>query len=129
MNKRRYWDRSSVKQEKSINHFLSMCKNVTLSHASIKSIDTYIANYKGYFRELYVDTGIWWEDIIIENYLKESRARKDEIYDLLERRLSSETVLWRTPNNTLFLGWRSKILFVEWEDHWEDRAITTLSIR
>ena len=106
-----------------------MHKNVKLSHSAIKSIDTYIANYKGYFRDLYIDTGIWWENIIIENYIKESSTRKDEIYNLLEKRLSGETVLWRTPNNTLFLGWRSKILFVEWEDHWEDRIITILSIR
>jgi hypothetical protein len=106
-----------------------MYKKLILSHTVIERIDAYMFNYRTYFRDLYIDSGVWWEDIIIENYTQESLKRRDEIYDLLERRLSGETVLWKTPMNTLFLGWRSKILFVEWTETGTTRIITHLSIR
>jgi hypothetical protein len=82
----------------------------------INIIDTYTIQYREYYEDLYSDTGIYGERQIIENYLQSAIDRQAEIYDLIEQRLSPDIVLGRTIENTLFLSWRSKTLFVAWED-------------
>lgn len=82
----------------------------------INAIDTYTIQYREYYEDLYSDTGIYGERQIIENYLQSAIDRQVEIYDLIEQRLSPDIVLGRTIENTLFLSWRSKTLFIAWED-------------
>jgi hypothetical protein len=123
-----YCGKTSGKPRKQVSYSVNM-HNIVLSTQAIDAIATYITSYRTYYSDLYRDSGIWWEDIIIENYFQESLSRKAEILKFLERRLSGETVLWRTPNNTLFIWWRSKILFVEWTETDDTRTITHLSIR
>lgn len=82
----------------------------------INAIDTYTIQYREYYEDLYSDTGIYGERQIVENYLQSAIDRQAEIYDLIEQRLSPDIVLGRTIENTLFLSWRSKTLFIAWED-------------
>ncbi len=95
----------------------------------INAIDTYTIQYREYYEDLYSDTGIYGERQIVENYLQSAIDRQVEIYDLIEQRLSPDIVLGRTIENTLFLSWRSKTLFVAWEDEWDIRIVTDLLIR
>ncbi len=82
----------------------------------INAINTYTIQYREYYEDLYSDTGIYGERQIVENYLQSAIDRQAEIYDLIEQRLSPDIVLGRTIENTLFLSWRSKTLFIAWED-------------
>ena len=95
----------------------------------INAIDTYTIQYREYYEDLYSDTGIYGERQIVENYLQSAIDRQAEIYDLIEQRLSPDIVLGRTIENTLFLSWRSKTLFIAWEDEWRIRLVTDLLIR
>lgn len=95
----------------------------------INAIDMYTIHYREYYENLYSDTGIYWERQIIENYFQGAIDRQVEIYDLIEERLSPDIVLWRTSENSLFISWRSKILFIAWEDEWDIRVVTDLLIQ
>lgn len=95
----------------------------------INAIDNYLIHYREYYESLYSDTGLYGERQIIDNYLHESIARQSEIYDLIEQKLSPEVVLWRALQNTIFLKWHSKTLFVAWEDDWDIRIVTDLLIQ
>ncbi len=95
----------------------------------INAIDTYTIQYREYYEDLYSDTGIYGEHQIIENYLQSAIDRQAEIYDLIEQRLSPDIALGRTLENTLFLSWRSKTLFIAWEDEWDIRLVTDLLIK
>lgn len=102
---------------------------VTLSERAIAAIDTYSRKYREYFEELYADSGIWAEDQIIDQYKQESLQRRQEILFLLAEKLSKDTILGRTAENTAVFSWRSKILLVSWQESGDTRTITDLSIR
>ncbi len=91
-------------------------KKVFLHREVITSIDIYISSYLDYYVSLYSDTGIFSEEIIIEQYQKEARERYREIRSRITEYFSPDIILGRTPDNTLFLPWRSKTLFITWED-------------
>ncbi len=82
----------------------------------INAIDMYTIHYREYYEDLYSDTGVYGERQIIDIYLQNAIDRQTEIYNLIEQRLSPDLVLGRTIENTLFLSWRSKTLFIAWED-------------
>jgi hypothetical protein len=104
-------------------------KKILLHDSVIIAVDTYIRNYSSYFLGLYTDTGIFSEDQILEYYEKEAKNREMELYNLIKTRFSSEKVLGRTLNNTLFLAWRWKTLFVAWHDDGDIRMLIDLIIR
>ena len=69
---------------------------INISKKSIKYLDDYFSIYCSYFESLYEDSWIWSEDQIIDWYIQESTKRKDEIIDLINNKLSDNSVLWRT---------------------------------
>ncbi len=79
-------------------------------------IRKYIFEYKRYFHDLYSDTGIFTEYLILEKYEEEAKKRHREILDIIDDRLSPDVILGRTPDKTLFIPWRSKTLLITWED-------------
>ena len=81
--------------------------------------------------ELYSDTGLGESEIVIkENYNREAKMRRREILLLIEKRLSSEVIFGRTLVNSLILQWRSKVIFITWEELNNDiRRIVDLEIR
>lgn len=91
----------------------------------------YFRLYRQYYQNLYQDSWLWSEDIIIKWYNDESQNRKKEILDLLENCLSEEKVFWKTPFNTIVIKWRTKYLIVEWsEDNTsKKRTVNSLDIR
>ncbi len=93
-----------------------LMRKILYEEQSASAIRKYIFDYKKYFRDLYTDTGLFSEDILLEKYEQEARMRHREILDRIEERLSPDIVHGRTPQDTLFLSWRSKVLYIEWRD-------------
>ncbi len=104
-------------------------RSVIYSDKAILSVDDYIYWYKKYFRALYSDTGIFSEQLILDRYEQEARARHREILKCIHDHLSEEIVFGRTLENTLLLPWRSKILRFTWVDEGDTRIVTNLIIR
>ncbi len=78
-------------------------KTILFQNNSIESIDHYINQYEAYFFNLFTDTGIFSEANIRENYVREAKNRRNDIFDRIVQRLSPNSILGRTPENTLFL--------------------------
>lgn len=91
-------------------------KTVLFQDNCIESVDRYIDRYEEYFFDLFTDTGIFNEETIRENYVREAKNRRDDIFHSIIQRLSPDIVLGRTPENKLFLPWRSKVLLIAWKD-------------
>ena len=104
-------------------------KKIQLRDKVIHAIDTYIENYANYFFALYSDTGIFSENQILEIYQNEANNREQELHKKIKDIFSSNIVLGRTGENTLFLQWRSKTLYFTWIDEGDTRIITELIIR
>lgn len=89
---------------------------ILMSPSVIESVDRYIFSYKSYFHDLYSDTGIFSEELILEKYEEEAKNRHREIFDRIYDRLTPDVIHGHTLENTLFLPWRSKTLFIAWKD-------------
>ncbi len=94
----------------------------------LETIDRYIDKYEEYFFNLFTNTGIFNEETIRENYVREAKNRRNSIIDLIIKTLSTDLVFGRTLDNTIFISWKSKILFIAWEDRWNKRILTDLII-
>ncbi len=104
-------------------------KKILLHDSVISAVDTYIRNYSTYFLGLYTDTGIFSEAQILEYYEKEAQNREEELYNLIKTRFSPDVVLGRTMSNTLLLPWRTKTLFILWQDYEDVRVLMDMTIR
>lgn len=91
-------------------------------------LSEYIKYYRKYYEELYSDTWLWNEEQIIDWYIKESENRKQSIIELIEKYLSVDEVLWKTLENTLFLKWKTKYIFIEWKDNIKTKTRYILKI-
>ncbi len=67
--------------------------SVAFSETAVSNIDAYIYFYKRYFSELYRDTGIFSEALILEKYNSEAKMRHREIFDIISKRLCTDKVL------------------------------------
>ena len=56
-------------------------------------IDEYAFWYQHFYRQMYVDTGLWNENALIESYREQAEARKEEIYALLKNKLSPDSII------------------------------------
>lgn len=79
-------------------------------------IENYIDMYRRKFRELYTDTGIWSESVILDRYEEEAKSRKNEIISTIVARLSDETVIGHSGRGTVIIRWKSKYFFVEFRE-------------
>lgn len=104
-------------------------RRIEYLHNALKGVDSYIFLYKDYFRTLYSDTGIFTEQMILDRYEQEATDRYNEIFSLIEGKLTSEIVLGRNLDNTYLLEWRSKIISFSWRDEWDIRVVENIAIR
>lgn len=100
---------------------------IRLTESALQNIKEYSSNYRKYYEELYQDTGLWWEDIIIQNYISEAENRYREIRVSLVSKLANSMIVY--PDNQTIIRWRSKVILVSWEDDGDTRVITSLEIR
>ena len=105
-------------------------RRIEISGKAQFAILSYIAKYRSYYRDLYTNTGIFSEKDIVRQFEKNAREREVELFSLIRDRLSPETILGRSTENTLFMEWRSKILMFRWYDEWDDvRVVSEILIR
>lgn len=102
---------------------------IEYSEKALNGVDAYIFLYKDYFRTLYSDTGIFTEQMILERYEQEAVSRYDEIFTLIEEKLSHDRVLGRKIDNTDLLEWRSRIILFSWRDEWMVRVVENIVVR
>lgn len=94
---------------------------------ALTKVDLFIESYRTYHENVYQDSWIWSEDVIIDSYMKESIFRYDEILEIVSNKLSNPVVSF-TMNQSV-IRWRTKILLVSFEDNWDTRTITDIEIR
>lgn len=63
--------------------------------SAVADISAFIANYEESFFELYSDTGIWSEDIILENVRESAKRLFRDLFDVIENQLAFSKVLGR----------------------------------
>lgn len=100
---------------------------VNIAKRAIEKIQKYITNYRWYHEELYLDSGVWNEELIIDGYFQEAKNRYKEIRFILEDKLSQDIPSY--PNNQAIIRWRTKILVVSFREKGDTRIITDLEIR
>jgi len=89
-------------------------RNVVFAEKVLNRVNQYMQDYRMYFEEVYTDTGILSEWMIIERYRELALERKQSIMDAIIGRLLSDMVIGHTWNYTVNIPWRSKNLFVTW---------------
>jgi hypothetical protein len=100
---------------------------VIFSLEAISMVQSYIRRYRLYYEELYSDSGLWNEDMIIEGYRAEAIKRYEEIFDIIEVHLEKEIVSYMRDET--IIKWRSRVLLVSFEDEGNIRTITHIQIR
>ena len=100
---------------------------ILFNKKSLSQTNNYVKNYRSYHENVYQDSWIWSEDIIIDSYRKESIFRYDEILDTILNKLSTSVISY--PNNKVVIRWRSKILLVSFIEKWDMRTIIDIEIR
>ena len=81
-----------------------------------KYLSKYFRIYREYYENLYMDSWLWNENQIINWYKDESINRKYEIITSINNIIWEDEILGRTLDNTIFIIWRKKYIFVEWLD-------------
>ena len=85
-----------------------------------KKVENYLSKYfkiyREYYENLYMDSWLWNENQIIKWYIDESINRKNDIITSINNIIWEDEVLWKTLDNTIFITWRKKYIFVEWLD-------------
>ena len=72
---------------------------VRFSETAVEEIVTYVDTYRRGYRELFFDTGIWSEKIIIEQYELAAQLLFDSLFSSIQQLLSPATVLGRSQSD------------------------------
>lgn len=100
---------------------------VVFANTALEWVNRYIERYTRYFEELYSDTGLWSEDMIIESYKAEWYARYDSIIDTIESSLMSDMISY--VQFETYIRWKSKVLIVAWRDEDSLRVVEKIEVR
>jgi len=103
-----------------------MHKNIIIKPWATQSIQNYITRYGFYYQDLYEDSGLWNEDMIISWYIDEARNRYHEIHDIISTTLQNNIIVYL--DNIAIIKWRSKMLQVQFVDEWNDRIVLSINI-
>ena len=87
-------------------------------------IKWFIDWYKNKVLDTFTDTGLYYEDLIRENCINNSKRFKNEIFDKIEFILKEE-IVWKTISNKNGLSIRIMVwnyrVFVEFSENKEER--------
>ena len=89
-------------------------------------IKSFIKSYKNIFLETYTDTGLFYEDLIRQNYINNSEKFYNEIIDKIDSLFVEEKIFWyKILDNgklqIIIVVWNFK-LFVEFSENLEEKA-------
>lgn len=93
----------------------------------LEYLKNYIEYYKKYYMNLYSETWIFWEDEIINFYIKDWNNKRKEILNLIEKKLSNNFIKY--SDNIIKIKWRTKFLILKFEDLEWNRIILDLEIK
>ncbi len=98
---------------------------------SSKYILNYFEKYRIYYENLFQDSWIWSENQIIKLYIDDALNRHNELKDLIVKTLKEEKVFWRTNENSLVITWRTKSIFLDFDENLDlkQRYVINISIR
>ncbi len=76
-------------------------------------IEKFIDSYKNKYLKTFTDTWLYYEDLIRENYINNSKRFKKEIFDWIENKLK-ETIVWKKSLgkdifSTIISVWQIKV--------------------
>lgn len=89
---------------------------VFFQNIALRRIRKYTQAYKAYFRNLYEDTGLWNEDMIIDAYMKKAEQIAEGMISLIEKKFSQEIIFWRISDTTHILLYENKVLVVTYRE-------------
>jgi len=91
----------------------------------------YFENYRKYYENLYEDSWIWSENQIIKSYIDESLNRHNELKNVIIYTLQNDNILWRKNDNFTIIRWRTKYLFIYYEEdsNIKERFVLNITIR
>ena len=104
---------------------------VIFAQGSHDALIAYVHHYEIFQIERFRDSGIWWEEVIINSYHKRAKELFLTLYDHIIRRMSGDTVLEyrRDPENpwhaTLITTIEDYTLII---DYFEDDMAQTRTI-
>ena len=75
---------------------------VKLTQRAIVDIEIFLTGYEDSFLQLYSNTGIWSENLIIDLYAQSARELRDNILQTIEKKLSEDNVLGRKKHDAMF---------------------------
>jgi len=92
---------------------------------SENKIKSFIKSYKNIFLNTFTDTGLFYEDIIRENYINNSEKFYNEIIDSIDWIFTQEQILWYSilENHNLQIVkivWNYR-LFIEYSENLDKR--------
>ena len=104
-----------------------------MSDKSLTQLKSFISSYKRLFLNIYTDTGIFDESIILKNYTKLSRNLDRDIRDWAKNILLWKIILWRQKIDEItdsisFSVWNYLVVIHYTEDSkLQEREITNIS--
>ena len=104
-------------------------KKVLFLDKSASVLHGYVDGYLHLYEQLYSDTGLFYEQEILEYYRQEAKKRNNEIIDLIQAKLSPDTIIAYHITKGVHIPWRSKDLWIKWTDDGETRTIIELEIQ
>ena len=105
---------------------------VEFSESAISAIKGFVRAYEEAFFELYCDSGLVTENIIIDNYRRSAKRISDQIFLEIEKQLGGKKVLGRKENKkwnelTFYVG--SRLITVYYSEDAEDiRLVEVIGI-
>lgn len=75
---------------------------VKLTQRAIIDIEMFLTGYEDSFSQLYTNSGIWSENLIVGLYAQSARELRDKILHTIEERLKENKVLGRKKHDAMF---------------------------
>lgn len=106
--------------------------NIAFSTESRQAIKSYIRNYQEYFLSRFSDTGMWWEEVIQQNYIQEATALRDNLYRHISTAMKRDLIGYESSEGDIrttatFL--ERRILFIEYREDTENKIRYILSLK
>jgi hypothetical protein len=102
--------------------------------SALADIRTFVLHYEDAFLELYSDTGLWNEDVILESVRSNAKQLFADIYDAIEQHLGRRVVLGRKTKQARWyefsfrIGSRLVIVHYSEERKQDTRWVESISI-
>ena len=99
---------------------------IIIEERAEKQLDIFVNSYKNIYRNLFFDSWIFSEKIIIQNYENTGDEFVDVILGYIQKNISSNIVLWRKINSensySLIFTERSFLIIIDYTEDIETKT-------